>query len=110
MNIVGKAGTAVIIEHKQNGILRRVLLPKSAIRERGGKISPELLSIGMEIGIEVEEAFEYLVFPSNTDVLNHLRENGIWTAHDVVVNVQRFRKLLIELFGDVILDAIREIS
>mgnify|MGYP001062056061 CR=1 FL=1 len=91
MRIVGKEGNAMIVEYSEGGVIRRCLLPKETIRAYGRSIPRDILSRGIEIGIDVEEAFDRITVPTSTEILNGVREQGFWTRDDVLGNVSRFR-------------------
>lgn len=100
MRVVGKHGQTSIVEYEENGLLKRCLLPKSIIRQYGNSIPLEIVERGIDVGIEVEEAFAGLELPSTAELLNHVRREGFWTRNDVLGNVSRFKLVLATAIGD----------
>jgi len=100
MRIVGKSGQASIVEYERDGMVYRCLLPKTVVRQYGNQIPASILARGIEVGVEVEEAFNGIEFPDPKEVLNYVRDYGFWTADDVLGNPDRFKKKIADAFGD----------
>lgn len=106
MRLVGKQASAAIIEYEEDGVLRRCLLPKAVVREHGRQIPTEVLHRGIEIGIDVEEAFARMEMPTSTELLNYLRQEGLWTRDDILGNVSRFKLKIAGAIGDQIAEVL----
>jgi hypothetical protein len=100
MRVVGKVGEACVVEYERDGICCRCILPKTVVRQYGNHIPSNVLARGIEVGVEVEEAFQEIAFPSNNKILNYVREHGFWTSEDVLRNTDRFKQKVAESFGD----------
>lgn len=107
MRVVGKQGQTAVVEYEEGGLLRRCLLPKTVIREYGLSIPPEIRSRGIEVGVELEDAFNAIDLPTATDLLNYLRRAGFWTREDVLGNISRFKITLAEAMGDQVADILK---
>lgn len=107
MRVIGKHGKASLVEYEKDGVIRRCLLPKPIIRQYGNNIPGHVLSRGIEIGVEVEDAFGEIEMPEAKDLLDYVRRKGFWTSEDILGNVSRFKWTLVEALGAALIKILR---
>lgn len=98
VKLVKAEGAAAIVEYRDNGAVKRAIVPNAEVI--GGQISKEALDLGIPYGgIELSDYLPEQMVINVNDLQNLLRERGIWDFEDYFKNPEIIVGCLHKLYG-----------
>lgn len=97
VTIVRRKGESLLVEYQEDGRLKRVLVPATAVSETG-EISAEVVEMGIPYG----EAWASMIQVNTVtaeDIEDALHRSGVWTADDLRKHPQAAVGALQQVYG-----------